>query len=383
MENERMIRFNHPYVFGREMANVNSAIAEGRLAGNGHYTKECHQFFKDRYGFENCLLTTSCTDALEMAAILLDIAPGDEVIVPSYTFVSSANAFVLRGANIVFVDSQEDNPNLDVKDLRTRITPRTKAVVVVHYGGYACQMDEIMALAKEHGFYVVEDAAQAIDATYKGQALGSIGHLAAFSFHETKNVICGEGGLLVINDQRFRERAEIIWEKGTNRASFYRGEIDKYSWVDLGSSFLPSDLVAAFLLGQLHHIEEITERRVQIWNSYNEAFEELENRGCVSRPRIPDSASNNGHLYYLVVSSIEERDAMLSHLKSKGIGAFFHYLSLHESPYAKTISEGKAEHLVNSVRFSDCLIRLPMHLHLSDEDIRTVVREVFEFFGDY
>ncbi len=374
-----MIRFNQPFLFGPELEHVRHAIDEGRLSGNGEFSKRCHSFFQERYSFGKCLLTTSCTDALEMCAILADIQPGDEVIVPAYTFVSSANAFVLRGAKIVFADSHQYHPNIDETKLESLITDRTKAIVVVHYGGAACEMNSIMEIANRHGLLVVEDAAQAVDAFYHGHALGSIGHLAAFSFHETKNVVSGEGGMLVVNDDRFKKRAEIIWEKGTNRTAFFRGEVDKYGWVDVGSSFLPSDLIAAYLYGQLQHLEEITARRVAIWNRYHASFEALEERGRVKRPMLPSYATNNGHVYYLECKNLEERSELISFLKEQGIGAVFHYLSLEDSPYFKEKHDGRP--LSNAHRFSDTLVRMPLHLHLTDADIDFVSRMVYEFYS--
>lgn len=375
---EHVIRFNHPYLFGPELEFVNQAIDAGRLSGNGDFTKKCHRFFEERFGFRKCLLTTSCTDALEMAAILSQIEPGDEVIVPAYTFVSSANAFVLRGAKIVFADSNAEHPNLDVSRLESLITTKTKVIVVVHYGGAACDMDPLMELANSRGILVVEDAAQAIDATYKGRPLGSIGHLAAFSFHETKNVVSGEGGMLVVNDDRFIQRSEIIWEKGTNRMAFFRGEVDKYGWVDVGSSFLPSELNAAYLFGQLQHLDEITRRRVAIWNQYHLGLEKLEDAGFLRTPDIPTDASNNGHVYYVVCSSLEERTRLIDHLKVRGIGAVFHYLSLQESPYYGLKHDGRA--LPNADRFANTLVRLPLHLHLTEADVNRVVTEIQTFF---
>jgi dTDP-4-amino-4,6-dideoxygalactose transaminase len=373
-----MIRFNQPYLFGPELEYVRRAIDAGRIAGNGEYTKMCHRFFEDRFGLGKCLLTTSCTDALEMASILADIQPGDEVIVPSYTFVSSANAFVLRGARIVFADSRPDHPNIDESKLRSLITDRTKAIVVVHYGGAACEMNAIMEIANELGVLVIEDAAQAIDAFYKGTPLGSIGHMAAFSFHETKNVVSGEGGMLVINDDRFKNRAEIIWEKGTNRTAFYRGEVDKYGWVDVGSSFLPSDLIAAYLVGQLENLEKITRRRLELWNMYHLEFADLETKGRVKRPRLPKYGSNNGHVYYLQCESLSQRSALIDHLKRHEIGAVFHYLSLHRSPFYHDKHDERE--LPNADRFANTIVRLPLHLHLSNVDLFNVVRVTLDFF---
>jgi dTDP-4-amino-4,6-dideoxygalactose transaminase len=375
---EFIARFNHPYLFGEELEHVQTAIRNGRLSGNGEFTKKCQSFFQERYGFKKCLLTTSCTDALEMAAILLDIQPGDEVIMPSYTFVSTSNAFVLRGANIVFADSHSNHPNIDESFIENLITPSTKAIVVVHYGGAACDMGEIMRIATKHNLFVVEDAAQAIDAYYIGKPLGSIGHLAAFSFHETKNVVSGEGGMLVINDQKFAARAEIIWEKGTNRAAFFRGEVDKYGWFDVGSSFLPTELVAAYLYGQLQHLDEIQSRRLEIWDAYYTRLSLLENKGKVLLPRLSDYATNNAHVFYLVCQTSDERSALIDHLKSQGIGAVFHYLSLHKSPYFNVKHDGRT--LPNADRFSETLVRLPLHLHLSSDDVKYISDEVLRFF---
>ena len=328
-----MIPFNKPYLTGKETLYIEQAVQSGKISGNGQFTQKCQQFFQEKYAIKKCLLTTSCTDALEMAAILATISDGDEVIVPSYTFVSSALAFVRQGATIIFADSEQQSPNLDVATLASLITAKTKAIVVVHYAGIAVAMDEVMDLANKHNLLVIEDAAQAIDSYYKGRALGSIGHLAAFSFHETKNVIAGEGGLLAVNDERFIERSEIIWEKGTNRASFFRGEVNKYGWVDTGSSFLPSEVTAAFLWAQLENIEKIQVRRKLIWDTYKEGLAALETKGRIVLPVIPDYATNNAHMFFIVCASLEERSHLISHLKAKDIHAVFHYLSLHKSDF--------------------------------------------------
>ena len=343
------------------------AVNNGKLSGNGEFTKKCQRFFEDRYGFRKCLLTTSCTDALEMAAILCDIQPGDEVIVPSYTFVSSALAFVRQGAKIVFADSMERNPNIDADKIEDLITPKTKVIVPVHYAGVACDMDKIMDIAGRHGLLVVEDAAQAIDSYYKGRPLGGIGHMATFSFHETKNIISGEGGMLVINDERFIRRAEIIWEKGTNRAEFFRGEVNKYGWVDIGSSFLPSEVIAAFLWAQLENIDEIQARRKKLWDMYYRA---LSGNGLYQLPDIPDYASNNAHMFYLVCKSLEERTELIKRLRDNDILAVFHYLSLHSSSYYQDKHDGRE--LPQCDRFADCLVRLPLFYDMKDEDVRIV-----------
>ncbi|WP_281990069.1 dTDP-4-amino-4,6-dideoxygalactose transaminase [Aquimarina aggregata] len=375
-----MIPFNKPYMTGDELYYIKDAVSRGKISGNGYYTQKCHNYFNEQMGFRNCLLTSSCTDALEMAAILIDIEPGDEVIMPSYTFVSTANAFVLRGAKIVFADSYKDNPNINADTLHELITSKTKAIVVVHYAGIACDMDKIMNLASTHDLFVIEDAAQAIDSYYKGKRLGTIGHLAAFSFHETKNIIAGEGGMLVVNDERFDQRAEIIWEKGTNRSAFFRGEVAKYSWVDIGSSFLPSDVTAAFLYAQLENLEKIQSRRKKIWNSYFEGLEKLGESGFLKLPNIPDYASVNGHLFYLVCKNIQERTALISFLKQNNVHSVFHYLSLHKSPFYH--KDGTSLALGNCDHFTDNLLRLPLYYELDREDQNQIVFLIAKFFKE-
>ena len=364
------IPFNKPHLTGKEAHYMYEAVYEGKLSGNGKFTKRCQQYLENRYGFKKCLLTTSCTDALEMAAILCDIQPGDEVIVPSYTFVSSALAFVRAGAKIVFADSMSRNPNIDAEKLESLITPRTKVIVPVHYAGVACDMDRIMEIARKYNILVVEDAAQAIESFYKGRPLGSIGHLAAFSFHETKNIISGEGGCLAINDERFIRRAEIIWEKGTNRAEFFRGEVNKYGWCDTGSSFLPSEVVAAFLWAQLESLEEIQEKRESLWNKYYGLLKPLASKGFFSIPDIPDYATNNAHMFYLVCPSLEARTRLIAALREKDILAVFHYLSLHSSPFYAPKHDGRA--LPQCDRYADCLVRLPMYYDLPLEDVEKI-----------
>lgn len=368
------IPFNKPYLSGRETEYMTDAVQSGKISGDGKYTALCHQFFEQRYGFKKCLLTTSCTDALEMAALLIDIQAGDEVIVPSYTFVSTANAFVLRGAKIVFCDSQADHPNLDASQLEALITPRTKAIVVVHYAGMSCDMDAVMNLAATHQLVVIEDAAQAIDSSYRGRPLGSIGHLAAFSFHETKNIISGEGGMLVVNDVRYLTRAEIIREKGTNRSQFFRGEVDKYGWVDIGSSFLPSDLIAAFLFAQCESLDAIQSRRIRLWNLYHQLLQPVAQTGRITLPDVPAYTTNNAHMMYVVCRSLSERSALIAHLKAAGIYAVFHYLSLHKSPYYATHYHGPE--LPHADRFTDCLLRLPMFYELHEEDIEFICHQI-------
>lgn len=375
----KRLAFNKPYVSGKEYEYIADAVNSRKLSGNGKYTKNCHEFFQNTYKFPRCLLTSSCTDALEMAAILLNIQPGDEVIVPSYTFVSTANAFILRGAKIVFADSRQDHPGMDEDSIEALITPATKAIVPVHYAGVACDMDKIMEVAKKHNLFVVEDAAQCIDSFYTGKdgvkrALGSIGHLSAFSFHETKNVISGEGGMLVVNDPSLVARAEIIWEKGTNRSAFYRGEIDKYNWVDLGSSFLPSEIIAAFLWAQLENIEVIQNQRRHIWNQYHSHLQEAMAAAGVKTPVIPEFATNNAHMYYLVFRNLEQRSHVIASLKEKNIDTVFHYLSLHKSPYYTSRYEGPE--LPLSDHYSECLLRLPFYFDLTDEDIRFISEQI-------
>ena len=371
------IPFNKPYFTGNEAEYIRQAVASGKISGDGSFTKKCHEFFEKTYNFKKVLLTTSCTDALEMAALLLDIKEGDEVILPSYTFVSTANAFVLRGAKLIFADSRKDHPGIDEQSIEALVTPKTKAIVVVHYAGVACDMDIVMGIAKKYNIFVVEDAAQAIDSFYKGKPLGSIGHLAAFSFHETKNIISGEGGMLVINDPQFIERAEIIREKGTNRSKFFRGEVDKYSWVDIGSSFLPSEIIAAFLFAQLENIDKIQEKRKLLWNTYNNAFSSLSN---VTLPFIPEYATNNAHMYYLVCNSLDERDKLIQQLKENNVNSVFHYLSLHNSPYYS--SKYTSPELPLTDYYSDCLLRLPLFCELETSQINDFVSPVvIDFFS--
>ncbi|WP_294211738.1 dTDP-4-amino-4,6-dideoxygalactose transaminase [uncultured Chryseobacterium sp.] len=375
-----MIGFNKPYLTGKETEYIKEAVMSGKISGDGIFTKKCHQFFEQKYGFRKALLTTSCTDALEMAAILLDIKEGDEIIVPSYTFVSTVNAFMLRGAKIVFVDSGKDNPNIDVELIEKLITPNTKAIVPVHYAGIACNMDKIMALANKYHLFVVEDAAQAIDSFYKGKPLGSIGHLAAFSFHETKNIISGEGGMLVINDERFVERAEIIREKGTNRSAFFRGEIDKYGWVDIGSSFLPSDIIAAFLYAQIENLDDIQNKRKHIWNTYYNSLRHLEETGRIKLPSIPDYATNNAHMFYIICSNVHERSDLIKYLKENDINVVFHYLSLHKSPFYIDKHDGRE--MPVSDELTDCLVRLPFYYELTQEQQKIIIRKIKEYYYD-
>lgn len=365
------IPFNKPHLTGKEVHYMYQAVFNGKLSGNGEFTKKCQVFFETRYGFKKCLLTTSGTDALEMCAMLCGLQRGDEVIIPSYTFVSTALAFLREGAKVVFADSMKRNPNLDAETLESLITPKTKVIVPVHYAGVACDMDAIMTVAQKHNLLVVEDAAQAIDSYYKGKPLGSIGHLSAFSFHETKNITAGgEGGLLVVNDERFVRRAEILWEKGTNRAEFFRGEVNKYGWVDMGSSFLPAEINAAFLWAQLENLDEIQSKRKQLWNRYYELLKPLADKGYFAFPDMPEYASNNAHMFYLTFPSLETRTALIKHLKDNDIMAVFHYLSLHSSVYYTDKHDGRA--LPECDRYADTLVRLPMYYDLSLNDVNHI-----------
>ena len=379
-----MIPFNKPFLSGLETKYIEEAVRSGKISGDGIFTKKCHSFFENSFGFKKVLLTTSCTHALEMAAILIDLQPGDEVIIPSYTFVSTANAFILRGAKVVFADSQSSNPNIDASLLENLITPKTKAIVPVHYAGIACDMDLIMDLANKYNLWVVEDAAQAIDSYYKGRdgikkPLGSIGHLSAFSFHETKNIIAGEGGMLAINDDRFITRSEIIREKGTNRSEFFRGEVDKYGWVDIGSSYLPSEVIAAFLFAQLENLNHIQLKRKSLWERYNENLSEFATQFHLQLPFVNNYATNNAHMYYLVCSNLNQRSALIQFLKSRNILSVFHYLSLHSSQYFAGKHDDRM--LVKSDRYSDCLVRLPMYYELTIEQVDLISNLIKEFFN--
>ena len=370
-----MIPFNKPFLTGKETNYIQDAVLSGKISGNGVFTQKCQQYFENRYRFKKCLLTTSCTDALEMAAILANIEKDDEVIIPSYTFVSTALAFIRQGAKIVFADSYCDNPNIDVDKIEALITSKTKAIVPVHYAGVACDMDKIMELASKYNLIVIEDAAQAIDNYYINKngikkALGSIGHMAAFSFHETKNIIAGEGGMLTINDEQFIDRAEVIWEKGTNRSKFFRGEIDKYGWVDTGSSFLPSEIVAAFLWAQIENIDLIQDKRKMLWNTYDVFFKKNQEKLKFTLPITPDYSTNNAHMYYIIFDNLDERTKAIQKLKDHGVLAVFHYISLHSSPFY--ISKHDGRELTNSDCFTDRLLRLPLFYELSIEQVEFI-----------
>lgn len=373
-----MISFNKPYFTGKELNYIFEAINQEKISGNGKFTKKCQDLLKARYGFKKALLTTSCTAALEMAAILIDAKPGDEIIMPSFTFVSTANAFVLRGAHPVFVDSSPLHPNMDADQIETLITVRTKAIVVVHYAGVACDMEKISALAKQYNLYLIEDAAQAIDSYYKAYPLGTLSHLACFSFHETKNIISGEGGLLVINEESYLKRAEIIWEKGTNRSEFFRGAVDKYTWVDVGSSFYASDMIAAFLFAQLENLDVIQAKRKKIWNRYYAGLFSLQALGLVELPHLADFASNNGHIFYLVCASSQARTQLITYLNHQGVQAVFHYTPLHSSPYYCHKHDGRE--LPHADRFAECLLRLPLYFELTTVEIDRIIHLIKTFF---
>ena len=372
-----MIPFNKPYFTGEEPDLIKQVFDSGQVAGNGYFTKKCHAYFEENYFFNKCLLTHSCTDALEMAAILCNVQPGDEVIIPSFTFVSTANAFALRGAKVVFIDSEIDHPNLDVDKIEELITEKTKVIVPVHYAGNACRMPEIMDLAQKYGLFVVEDAAQAFDSCYIDESgnkkpLGSFGHLSTFSFHETKNIISGEGGMLVINDLSMAVRAEIIWEKGTNRGAFFRGEIDKYGWVDIGSSFLPSEVTSAFLYSQLENSTYIQRKRTHIWNEYQGRLKKWADSNEIIQNKVPHYSSNNAHMYYLILKSLESRNKFIANLKNKGVHSVFHYNSLHKSKFIG----GSSSICNNSDRFSDCLVRLPLFTGMSESQLDYVISTI-------
>ncbi len=376
-----MIPFNKPPFTGNEEKYVLESIKSNKISGDGAFTKRCHKWFEERLECKKALLTTSCTHALEMAALLLDIQEGDEVIMPSYTFVSTANAFVLRGAKIVFVDIRPDTLNIDETKIEEAITTKTRAIVPVHYAGVGCEMDTIMDIASRHNLFVVEDAAQGMMSSYKGKALGTIGHFGAFSFHETKNYTsAGEGGLLIINDEKFIQRAESIREKGTNRSLFFRGMVDKYSWVDIGSSYLPNDVSAAYLWGGLEKADEINDNRLRSWQRYHDKLQELEEEGMIKLPTISDGCIQNAHMFYLKVKDIDERTALLDELKKENIGAVFHYVPLHSAPAG--IKYGRFSGVDEfTTKESERLVRLPMYYGLSNETIDTVCNVIKTFYG--
>lgn len=390
MKHQENIPFNKPYFTGLEMRYIEDSFKRGQTSGNGYYTRLCQQFFQEKLskgssvasGSPKCLLTTSCTDALEMCAILSGVKEGDEVIVPSYTFVSSALAFSREGAKLVFADSRKDNPNIDETKIEALITPRTKVIVVVHYAGVACEMDKIMEIACKHGIIVVEDCAQAIYSSYKKKPLGSIGDFAAFSFHETKNIQCGEGGMLVVNNEKFKKAAEIVWEKGTNRSQFFRGEVDKYGWVGNGSSFLPSEYTAAFLWGQLQKINVIQSKRRELWNAYYEFFmNNCNGLGGIKIPSTPAYAYNNAHVFYIVCRSLEQRTGLIKYLADNGIHATFHYLSLHRSKFA--VQNGwDGDNLPQADHYTNCLLRLPLYNAMQISDIENICGTVLDYLKE-
>lgn len=374
------IPFNKPFMTGKELFNIAQAHFAGRLSGDGPFTSACHTWIERQTGTKKALLTHSCTAALEMCALLLNLQPGDEVIMPSFTFVSTANAFVLRGAVPVFVDIRSDTGNIDETLIENAITPRTKAIVVVHYAGVGCDMDSIMNTALSHHIPVIEDAAQGVMSFYKGKALGSIGQLGTFSFHETKNVISGEGGAILINDPQWAQSAEIIREKGTDRSRFLKGAVDKYTWQSIGSSFLPGELIAAFLQAQLEHAKEITSKRLKIWNLYNAKLESLENKGDLRRPIVPVACQHNAHMFYILLENEQIRNALLERFRMAGIGAIFHYIPLHDSPAGLQFGRSFGN-LPRTKHFAGCLIRLPMWIGLTEQEISNVVDVMIEFFG--
>lgn len=373
---ENLINFNVPSVVGNELKYIEDAINAGHLSGDGKYSKECHKWLEKTIGTKKALLTTSCTHALEMAALLLNIQADDEVIMPSYTFVSTANAFALRGAKIIFVDIRPDTMNIDETKIEAAITNKTRAIIPVHYAGVSCEMDTIMELAEKYGIFVVEDAAQGIMSTYKGKVLGSIGHLGTYSFHETKNFISGEGGALLINDERFIEHAEIIREKGTNRSKFIRGQVDKYTWQDIGSSYLPSELNAAFLFAQLENTQDVLIKRQCLWNIY---YENLKNIKEIELPCIPEQITHNGHLFYLKLKNIEERSKFISYLSSCNVNSVFHYIPLHSSPAGKKYGEFKGDDIYTTCE-SEKLVRLPLFYSMTREQIYWIIDKIKMYF---
>ena len=374
------IPFNKPSIVGAELIYVGQAVAGGHASGDGPFTRRAQKLMEERFNAKRMLLTTSCTAALELAALLCDLGPGDEVIVPSYTFVSTANAFVLRGAKPVFVDIRPDTLNIDETLIEAAITPRTKAIFPIHYAGVACEMDAIMAIADRHDLLVVEDAAQGVFAKYKGQFLGTIGHMGCYSFHETKNFSCGEGGALVINDPRFEKRAEILREKGTNRSQFLRGQVDKYTWVDVGSSYVPSDMLAAFLCGQLENMEKITAQRGRIFDRYASMLAPLVEKGLITLPVVPQHCVTNYHMFYILAADIDERTALIAHLRAAGILAVFHYVPLHSSPFAKANGVPQTSLSVTDTRSSQ-LLRLPMYYDLTERECDEVAAAILAFYA--
>jgi dTDP-4-amino-4,6-dideoxygalactose transaminase len=373
------IPFNKPSIIGKELYYIDQAVLSGKISGDGVFTCKCSRFIKDRYSVKKVLLTTSCSSALDMSAILFNINPGDEVIMPSYTFSSTANSFLIRGAKIKFVDIREDTLNMDEGKIECMITPKTKVIALVHYAGVGCEMDTIMDIAGKNNLLVVEDAAQGIESKYKRRYLGTIGDIGCYSFHETKNVICGEGGAILINNESFSERAEIIREKGTNRSKFFRGEIDKYTWVDIGSSYLPSEIISAFLYAQLENIERINKRRKKTWSYYYDSLEKLEEDGLLKRPFIPDNCEHNAHMFYIILNNNKTRNSLMGFLKNKGILAIFHYIPLHLSPLGINMGYKKGSFPITE-KTSDCILRLPLYYALGRNEQDFIVKALYNFF---
>lgn len=376
-----MIPFNKPHLTGKEAEYVNDAILSGKIAGDGKYTKACEAFFEKRYGFLKSFLTTSCTHAIEMASLLINIKPGDEVIIPSYTYVSSANPFILRGAKIVFADSSADSPNIDVNLVEDLITPLTKAILTVHYGGIPCRVDKLRAIADKHKLILIVDAAQTMDSYYKGKPVGSYGHLSSFSFHETKNITCGEGGLLIINDERFVKRAEILRDKGTNRSSFIRGQVSKYEWVDVGSSYAPSDILAAYLLAQLECLDNIQQRRLAIWQQYYNALKPLQDSGVLKLPAVPDVVQHNAHTFYIVCQSLQARQHFITFMNDNDVQVQFHYIPLHNSPFYGQQHDNRELPMAN--HYGDCLVRFPLFYDMTDQQVGIITSLTLQFFNKH
>lgn len=377
--NSIKIPFNKPSIIGKEIAYIKQAVAGGKISGDGDFTLKCHNFMQDRYRIKKVLLTTSCSTALDMAAILTGIQPGEEVIMPSYNFTSAANSFFMRNAKLKFVDIRKDTLNIDENKIVEAITPKTRAILVVHYAGISCEMDKIMQIAKKYKILVIEDAAHAIEAKYKESYLGSIGDIGSYSFHETKNIVCGEGGAILINDERFSEKAEIIREKGTDRSKFFRGETDKYTWVDIGSSFLPSEILSAFLYAQFEKIDCINEKRSRIWNYYYGRLARLEEKGLIIRPVIPKDCTHNSHIFYILLNNLKTRNNLMHHLKKSGILAVFHFLPLHLSPMGLKMGYKPGDFPVTE-HTSDCILRLPLYYDLGKKDLDRIIKEIENFF---
>ena len=373
-----IIPFTKVFLNDSENKYIQDCLSSRKIGGSGKYTNQCLSFLQNRFGFLNTILTPSCTDALEMCSILLNFNKDDEIILPSYSFVSCALPFELRGSKLIFADSCEDNPNIDADKLEALITPKTKAILLIHYGGYACDLDKIITLCKKYNIFLIEDAAHSVNSFYKGKPLGSFGTLSVFSFHETKNISCGEGGLLIVNDASYFSRAEILRDKGTNRSAFFHGKVDKYTWVDVGSSFVLSDLLAALLLSQLENLDIIQQKRMDIWNIYSEKLNVLQKNGICSVTRIPENTTNNAHLFYLVCKNAQDRIDLAKYLKSFGIQASFHYQSLHASPYFASKHDGRT--LSNSDKFSNQLLRLPLYPDLTNEDAETISNHVLKYY---